>query len=201
VAVFFFPVHDDHLLMPIDPVQILWVNLVVAVTLALPLAFEAPEPDLMNRPPRAPGAPLLSRFILVRTALVAVLMTASAVGVFLYEYSTDVRLGHDPAAALAEAQTVAVTTIILFQAIYLLNCRSLTETAFRIGLFTNKHVYFGIATALALQLCLVYLPVLNRLFHTHPLDARDWIAPVVVALAGLPVISLEKRLWRRVPPD
>jgi magnesium-transporting ATPase (P-type) len=123
-------------------------------------------------------------------------MTASAIGLFFYEYLTDVRLGVDPAAALAESQTVAVTTIILFQAIYLLNCRSLTESIFRIGLFTNKQVYYGIATALVLQFCFVYLPPLNRLFRTHPLSAADWMAPTVVALAGLPIIAMEKRFWR-----
>jgi potassium/sodium efflux P-type ATPase len=196
VAVIAFPVQDGRLLMPIDPVQILWVNLVVAITLALPLAFEAPEPDLMKRPPRASDTPLLSGFLVARTFLVALLMAASAIGLFFYEYLTDVRLGIDPSAALAESQTVAVTTIILFQAIYLLNCRSLTESIFRIGLFTNKHVYYGIATAMALQLCFVYLPALNLLFRTHPLGAADWIAPTVVALMGLPIIAMEKRFWR-----
>jgi len=196
LAVVFFPVRDGNLLMPIDPVQILWVNLVVAITLALPLAFEAPEPDLMTRPPRAADAPLLSGFLIVRTFLVAALMTAGAITLFMYEFRTDVRLGIDPVVALAEAQTVAVTTIILFQAIYLLNCRSLTESLFRIGLFSNNHVYYGVAAALALHLLLVYLPPLNRLFHTHPLSAADWMAPSLVALAGLPVVAMEKRFWR-----
>jgi magnesium-transporting ATPase (P-type) len=196
LAVVAFPVQDGHLLMPIDPVQILWVNLVVAITLALPLAFEAPEPDLMRRPPRAPGAPLLSGFLVIRMFLVAGLMTASAIGLFWYEYLTDMRVGIDPVAALAESQTVAVTTIILFQAIYLLNCRSLTESIVRIGIFSNMHVYYGIATALVLQLAFVYLPPFNELFRTHPLSATDWIAPSLVALAGLPLIAMEKRFWR-----
>jgi magnesium-transporting ATPase (P-type) len=197
VAVMFFPVRDGHLLMPIDPVQILWVNLLVAITLALPLAFEAPEPDLMTRPPRATDAPLLSSFLVVRTVLVAAVMTASAVGLFLFEYSRDIEMGIGHARALAESQTVAVTTIILFQAIYLLNCRSLTESIFRIGLFSNMHVYYGIATALALQACLVYMRPFNVLFHTHPLSATDWIAPSVVALLGLPIVAIEKWFWRR----
>jgi len=55
VAVLFFPVTEGHLLMPIEPVPILWVNLVVTIALALPLAFEAHEPGLMERPPRPPG--------------------------------------------------------------------------------------------------------------------------------------------------
>lgn len=73
---------------------------------------------------------------------------------------------------------MVVTTIIVFQAMYLLNCRSFTDPVWRIGLFTNNCVYLGMAATMALQLCLVYLPPLNRLFHTHPLDAADWIAPV-----------------------
>ena len=197
VAVLFFPVAEGHLLMPIEPVQILWVNLVVAIALALPLAFEAHEPGLMQRPPRPPEEPLLSPFLLFRTFLVGALMSAGAVGLFLYEYNADLQDGVAPALALAESQTVAVTTIIVFQSIYLLNCRSLTESVFRIGLFSNPYVYFGIAATIGLQLGFVYLPFLNRLFHSHPLDATDWIAPIVVALVGLPAITLEKWFWRR----
>jgi magnesium-transporting ATPase (P-type) len=196
VAVLFFPIAGDRLLMPIEPVQILWVNLVVAVTLALPLAFEAKEPGLMSRPPRPPQTPLLSGFLVTRTVLVAALMTASAVALFLYEYTGDLRLGIDPVIALAESQTVAVTTIILFQAVYLLNCRSLTASVFHIGLFTNRYVYVGIAIALVLLVCFVYLAPLNRLFHTHPLSVTDWIAPIAVALVALPIVNLEKRFWR-----
>lgn len=73
---------------------------------------------------------------------------------------------------------------------------SLAACAAVIGLFSNRYVYFGIAATLALQLAFVYLPPLNRLFHTHPLEATDWIAPIVVALAGLPPITLEKWYWR-----
>lgn len=196
VAVLFFPVSEGHLLMPIEPVQILWVNLVVAIALALPLAFEAHEPGLMERPPRPPNEPLLGPFLIFRTFLVGAVMTAGAVGLFLYEYNADLADGIAPALARAESQTVAVTTIILFQSIYLLNCRSLTESVFRIGLFSNRYVFFGIAATLVLQLAFVYLPALNNLFHTHPLDAMDWIAPTVVAFAGLPLIMLEMWFWR-----
>lgn len=198
VAVLFFPVSDGRLLMPIEPVQILWVNLIVAVALALPLAFEAHEPGLMERPPRPTNEPLLSPFLIFRTFLVGALMTAGAVGLFLYEYSTDVGDGVAPELARAESQTVVVTSIILFQAIYLLNCRSLTESVFRIGLLSNPYVYFGIAATMGLQLGFIYLPPLNQLFHTHPLDAADWIAPTALALAGFAAISLEKWCWRRL---
>lgn len=197
VAVLFFPVTEGHLLMPIEPVQILWVNLVVAIALALPLAFEAREPDLMQRPPRPPDEPLLGSFLIVRTFFVGALMTAGAVGLFLYEYNADLTAGIAPEVARAESQTVAVTTIILFQILYLLNCRSLTESIFRIGLLSNRYVYWGIAATVGLQLGFVYLPVLNQLFHSHPLEPGDWIAPGAVAFAGFAAVALEKRLWRR----
>jgi len=194
-TVLFFPIIDGHLLMPIQPVQILWVNLVVAVALALPLAFEAQEPGLMERPPRPPNEPLLGPFLVLRTFLVATLMTAGAVGMFLYEYNADLRAGVPVELATAQAQTVTVTTIILFQALYLLNCRSHTQSIWRIGLFSNGWVYVGIGITLALQLAFVYLAPMNRLFHTEPLAATEWALCFAVALVGFLVISLEKRIW------
>jgi len=197
VAVLFFPVTDGHLLMPIEPVQILWVNLVVAIALALPLALEAREPGLMKRPPRPPKEPLLSRFLVVRTFLVGALMTGGAAGLFLLEYTADLSEGAAVELARGKAQTMAVTTIILFQMLYLLNCRSLTQTFWRIGLFGNLWVYLGIGVTLVLQLAFVYLEPLNQLFHTRPLDPADWLMSAGVAFAGFLIILLEKWLWRQ----
>lgn len=203
VAVLFFPVTDGHLLMPIEPVQILWVNLVVAIALALPLALEAREPGLMNRAPRPPKEPLLSPFLVFRTFLVAALMTAGAAGLFLFEYASDLSEGVAVELARGRAQSVAVTTIILFQMLYLLNCRSLSQTFWRIGLATNLWVYLGMAVTLILQLAFVYLEPLNQLFHTQPMDPGGWLMAAGAAFAGFLVILLEKWLWRQngTPPD
>ena len=195
-AVAFFPIVAGHPLLPMTPTQILWINLVATVALALPLAFEAMEPDLMRRPPRAPDAPVLSGFVLTRTALVALLMAAGAVGLFLYEYQAEIAKGVAADLALREAQTMAVTTVILFQIFYLLNCRSLRDSVLKIGLWSNPFVYAGIATLLALQAAFVYLPVMNTLFGTAPLNADALLKSVLVAAAVLPVISLEK-WWRQ----
>ncbi len=197
VAVLFFPVTDGHLLMPIEPVQILWVNLVVASALALPLAMEAREPGLMKRPPRSPKEPLLSRFLVVRTFLVGALMTGGAAGLFLLEYSADLSEGTAVEFARGKAQTMAVTTIILFQMLYLLNCRSLTRSFWRIGLFSNLWVYLGIGVTLVLQLAFVYLGPFNQLFHTRPLEAADWLMSAGVAFVGSLIILVEKWLWRQ----
>ena len=182
-----------ELLLPMAPAQLLWINLVAAVALALPLAFEAKEPDIMHRPPRDPGAPVLSGFIVIRTFVVAILMTAGAIGLFLYEFEAQGAAGPE---ALAKAQTMAVTTVIMFQIFYLLNCRSLRNSIWKIGVFSNKTVFIGIASILALQAMFIYAPFMHGIFASAPLAPGDVLASILVGAVILPVVGLEK-WWRR----
>jgi magnesium-transporting ATPase (P-type) len=199
-AVAFFPLAPiDGLqvpLLPMKPVQLLWINLVAAVALALPLAFEAKERDIMTRVPRGPHEPILNRFVLVRTVLVAVLMSAMAIGLFLWEYQRElVQASHE--VALREAQTMTVTAVIAFQAFYLLNCRSQRDSMFVIGMFSNPMVYLGLAAITLAQAALVYIPFMQRIFGTAALDGE---ALLVATLAGFmisPIIGLEKMLRSR----
>jgi Ca2+-transporting ATPase len=87
-----------------------------------------------------------------------------------------------------------VTTVILFQIFYLLNCRSLRDSVLTIGLWTNPTVYAGIAALLLLQLGFVYLPFMNEVFGSAPLALDAWLAAALVSAVVLPVISLEKRV-------
>ena len=204
-AVAFFPFVDvtyvidgvtqsvRELLLPMDPPQLLWINLVAAVTLALPLAFEAKEPDIMSRPPRDPGAPVLSGFIVMRTFVVAILMTAGAIGLFLYEFRD---AGAGGPEAIAKAQTMAVTTVVMFQIFYLLNCRSLRDSVRKIGLFGNQTVFAGIAAILALQAMFIYAPFMHAIFAAALLPLGDLLASILVGAVILSVVGLEKR-WRR----
>jgi Ca2+-transporting ATPase len=204
-AVAFFPFGDvtrvvdgaavtlRELLLPMTPAQLLWINLVAAVALALPLAFEAREPDVMRRPPRDPGAPVLSGFIVMRTLAVALLMAAGAVGLFLYEYAA----AGGSREALAKAQTMAVTTVVMFQIFYLLNCRSLRGSIVKIGLFSNATVFGGIAAILALQALFVYAPFMHAVFGSAPLPAEDVLASVLAGAVVLPLVGLEKWLRQR----
>jgi Ca2+-transporting ATPase len=172
------------------------------VALALPLAFEAREPNVMQRPPRSPQRPVLSRFVMVRTFVAAVLMTAGAVGLFLFEYWRELPLagtaGHEhlsEAIVIAEAQTMAVTTVIMFQIFYVLNCRSLRGTLREIGVFSNPLIFAGIGALLALQALFVYWPPLNQVFGSAPLKAADLLWATLAGAIILPVISIEK--WDR----
>ena len=192
LAVAFFPVTAaGQALLPITPVQILWINLVAAVALGLPLAFETKEPNIMSRPPLDPKRRILDRFLFLRTALVGLLMTAGAVGIFAWRYFGV------PGGGLAEAQTAAVTTVILFQIFYLFQCRSLGDSALKIGLFSNRWVYAGIGAILALQLGFVYLPFMNVLFGSAPVGLAGWGQALVVGALVLPVVGLEKALRKR----
>ena len=194
-AVAFFPISGGEALLPMRPVQILWINLVAAVALALPLALEAMEPRLMERPPRDPKAPVLSTFVIARTVVVALLMAAGAVGLFLLSYRTAAPADAAAASAYAQAQTEAVTTVILFQIFYLLNCRSLKASMFRIGLFSNLWIYAGIATVLILQIAFIYWPLMNSVFGSAPIDTSAWLRAAAVAVVIMPLIGLEK-WWR-----
>jgi len=208
-AVAFFPLVEKtvdgqvvkDLLLPMLPTQLLWINLVAAVALALPLAFEAKEPDVMNRPPRDPKEPVLNKIVVFRTFLAATLMTAGAVGLFLWRYELEmaarVTTGLTQAQIVSEAQTMAVTTVIMFQVFYMLNCRSLKDSVFRIGLFSNKSVFIGIGAVLALQALFIYAPPMQAIFSTFPLTAQSLLFSALAGAIILPVISVEKLIRNR----
>jgi Ca2+-transporting ATPase len=186
---------SGELLMPMLPTQLLWINLVASVALGLPLAFEAMEPNVMKRPPRDPNEPVLSKFVIFRTVMVALLMTIGAVGLFTYEYQASLQAGFESAKAISKAQTMAVTTVIMFQIFYMLNCRSLKDSIAKIGFFSNPTVFMGIGALILLQLAFIFLGPLQQVFSTAALDLRDIGLSVLVGTLILPVISVEK--WIR----
>ena len=197
-GILFFPFDpiDKALLLPMLPAQLLWINLVAAVTLALPLAFEAKEPDIMQRPPRNPEAPLFNAFVMSRVVLVSLLMTAGAIVLFHREYSQELLAGTAAATALAKAQTLAVSFVVLFQIFYMIHCRSLKDNLLKIGLFSNPAVFLGIAGILLLQVGLIYLPFMQAVFGTVPLGWPELALGTVAGFVIVPVITIEK--WLRL---
>ncbi len=207
-AMFFFPVVmvlglGTELLLPMAPSQILWINLVASVALSAPIAFEVLEISAMRRKPRPKSAPIFSPFIIFRTVIVAVVMATGTCALFLWEYSIRVGGIHDGieaglhAYALAEAQTMAVTTITLFQIFYLLHCRSLRDRLGSLGWFSNPTIWVGIIILLLLQVAFTYIPFMQTLFHSTSLDLWSWLRATLVAAIILPVISLEKWILNR----
>lgn len=191
-AVSFFPKVDGVLIRPMLPVQVLWINLITAVALTLPLALEAMEPDVMNRPPRDQKKPFLSAVLVLRMIIVALVMAGGTIGLFLWEYNNELEKGIDAARALAEAQTMAVTAMVFFQIFYLLNCRSLKYNVGAIGYFSNPFIYLGIFVVLLAQLFFVYAPIMNRGFSSLPLNLEAWTFSAAVAASILVVVGIEK---------
>jgi Ca2+-transporting ATPase len=197
LAVLFFPTTNGVALVAMLPVQVLWINLITAVALALPLAMEAMEPDIMRRPPRVPGKSIFTAFVTFRIIMVSLLMAGGTIGLFLWEYNTEIARGTDLALALSEAQTMAVTAMVLFQVFYLIECRSLKYSAINIGLFSNMSIYLGIGIVLLVQIAFVYLPFMNTIFKSSPLFLDAWLLSGTVAFSILIIIGIEKWIRRK----
>jgi len=175
--------------LPITPLQILWINMTTAVLLGLPLAFEPIERGIMRRAPRRLETPVLDAALIRRIVLVSLLLLGGSFGLFLRELAQ----GH----TLPEARTVAVNVFVMVEMFYLFNCRSLSRSFWRQGVFSNPWVWAGCASMLALQLLLTYLPALNEVFQTAPIGLAEWVE--IVAVAGLCtlLIGLEKKWANR----
>ena len=175
--------------LPLTPAQVLWINMVTAGTLGLALAFETPEEHIMLRKPRSPSEPLFTGFFIWRLILVSCLMMLSAVILFLYKLNSG--------ASLEVARTMAVNSIVLCEAVYLLNSRRLTRSVLDFeGLFGNRPALYTIAAAIGLQLLYIYWPPMHRLFGSEPLNAGEWALTLGAALVLFFVVEAEKWVLR-----
>ncbi len=172
--------------LPVLPVQLLWINMSTALLLGLMLVFEPKEEGIMARPPRDPAQPILTRLLIVRIVLVSAFIAAT--GMLLFEW--ELLLG----ATEAQARTVVVNVIVLIEAFYLLNCRSLTRPFFSLGLFSNPWVTGGIAATIVAQLLFTYAPFMHTLFHSAPIRGWTWLKIVGVGLLVFAVVEIKK--WR-----
>ncbi|WP_366658115.1 cation-transporting P-type ATPase [Fodinicurvata sp. EGI_FJ10296] len=177
--------------LPITPVQILWVNMITAVTLALTLAFEPAEADIMRRPPRPRAEPLLSRFLVWRIAFVSFLLLAGAFSLFVHQYQQGVDLD--------TARTVAVNALVVGQVVYLLNTRHMLMPSWTLeGLFGSKLCLAGIAAVLLLQMIFTYVPFMNYLFESGAMTSGQWGLVVAFGAALFLIVEAEKLLVRRI---
>ncbi len=175
--------------LPITPVQILWVNMITAVTLALALAFEPPEPGIMERPPRDPEEGLLNRFLLRRVAYVSVLVATGCLLLFQWEMGR----GTDPAVA----RTAVVNALVAAQLWYLFTCRYRWQAS--VGweaLVGNRAVLMAAGILLFFQGAFTYFPPMHLLFGSAPLPLESWGPIVLVGVVLYAAVELEKAAGR-----
>jgi magnesium-transporting ATPase (P-type) len=179
------------LALPVTAVQILWVNMVTTVTLAIALAFEPAESGVMQRPPRPPAEPLITRLVLARVVYVSVLVMGVTFAMFQWELGRGV--------ALEEARTAAVNMLVLAQIVYLFNSRRFVAHAFAPGMLTGNPIALWAALGLiALQMAFTYLPLMQSLFHTAPIGLEVWLRMVALAMLVFLLVEIEKAVLRRL---
>ncbi|MES9910879.1 MAG: cation-transporting P-type ATPase [Candidatus Sedimenticola sp. 4PFRAG1] len=174
---------------PLTPVQILWVNMITAVTLALALAFEPSEQGVMERTPRDPSEPVLKPLFLWRIAFVSVILMSGTFSLFVWEI--------DQGASIEQARTVAVNTLVMFEIFYLFNSRYIMAPVLnREGLLGNHYALMAIAILLFFQMAFTYFGPLQTLFGTAAIDAATWLKIVLVSSSVLFLVEAEKSLLR-----
>jgi P-type Ca2+ transporter type 2C len=166
--------------LPLTVMQILTIDLGTDMLPALGLGTEKPEKDIMNKPPRSQKEPLLNKKLITKAFLWYGLL-ASAASIISYFY-VNIQNGW-PAVPLAggtdpvyiKATTMTLAAIVFCQIGAVFNCRTEKQSVFKVGLFSNKQINFGIIFEIVLMVAIVYLPPLQSIFHTGPLNLSDWL--------------------------
>ncbi|MFI8729953.1 HAD-IC family P-type ATPase [Stutzerimonas kunmingensis] len=177
--------------LPITPVQVLWVNMVSSVALAMVLAFEPTEADVMQRPPRRPDEPMLSRFVIWRIFFVSALFLAGIFGMYQWMLTQG--------ATIEAARTVAVNTLVCMEVFYLFSVRYLKAPSFTVqGVKGTPRVLVAVFGVFALQLMFTYAPFMQSLFASEALPLATGVLVVLAGVAVLVILEIEKALLRRM---
>jgi len=179
-----------NLPLPITALQLLWINVIVDGPPALSLGVEKADKDIMQRPPRNPKEKVLKKDNLIYVLLVGIVMCIGTLSVFAWVYNNSLE-------NLGEARTAAFTTFVMFQLFNVFNCRSKTESIFKIGLFSNLFLIIAVLITLLIQITIVYVPFMQGIFNTVPLGLKEWIAIVLVSSSVFVLFELYKLFHRK----
>lgn len=175
--------------LPFLPAQILWLNVVTNGLQDVALAFEPGEPGVLRQPPRPRGEGILSRLLWERTLVAGLVMAAGTLFLFTWE------LTHS--GSLPKAQTVALTTMVLFQVFHVGNSRSEARSIFQMSPVSNRFLFIATGAALVVHIVALYLPPTQFILRVEPLDLAAWGRIVLVASSILVAMELHKLLRRR----
>lgn len=171
--------------LPFLPAQILWLNLVTEGIQHIALAFEPGEEGVINRRPRPPGEGVINRLLWERTIISGIVMTIGTLALFRRELN----LSDD----LVIAQTVALTTMVLYEAFQVFNARS-SRSIFRTNPFRNPFLFIATAAALALHIGALYFPPTQYVLRVEPLPLSTWLWIVPVGATIVIAMELHKLL-------
>lgn len=173
--------------LPITAVQILWVNLITAITLGLALAFEPSEPGTMRRPPRPRDEPLLGGALVWQMVLVSTFFLAAVFGMFFY--------ANDRGYPLQLAQTIAMNMLVVLQIIYLFFIRNIHGTSLTWAAAKGTRVvWISVVTVTLAQFAVTYLPPLQAIFGTAPVPLLDGMLIIAIGIVFFALIEIEKQM-------
>jgi Ca2+-transporting ATPase len=178
--------------LPLLATQLLWINMVTDGAPALALGVDPADPGLMNVPPRAKDEGVITRRMWLGIFFVGSIM---AIGT-LYVLDASLPGGLvEGSGNMRYAQTMAFTTLMMFQLFNVFNARS-DERSARVGLFANAWLWAAVSLSLALHVAVIYTPFLQQAFSTTPLAAGDWLRCTLVASSVLWLRELMKAVRR-----
>lgn len=173
--------------IPYIPAQILWLNLVTNGLQDVALAFEPAEKGVTARPPRNPKEGILTSLMVQRTVFMGIVLAAGTVFMFTFHLNAGASLEH--------ARSIALTTMVFSQFYQALNCRSETQSIFRMNPLHNPFLFFSMIAAFFAQLAVIYVPALQWIFRTEPLTMSEWMQ--ILLVSATIIIAVEGDKWMR----
>jgi len=183
--------------LPLEPIQILWVNLFDSVFLTMPLMMEPKDKGLLQAAPRDPKEKIANRLFLERVGLVSVIMALT--GFIIFWNFGHLALGSSNIdIVLTQAQTAALMSVVMVHIGYIMTARSTFGSAFTFSPFSNKWILGGIAITIIVDLMIVYVPFMNNIFRTAAFPT-DWWPYILLGLpVGFLIPELEKLVRRQL---
>lgn len=175
--------------IPYVPAQLLWINLVTNGLQDVALAFEPGEKGVTDRPPRNPKEPIMSRVLIERTVMVAFLISAGVVYIFMNAL--------DNGESLQKARSLAVTTMVFFQFFQAWNSRSELQSVFRLNPLSNPFLFYSMLAAFFAQLAVLYVPALQWTFRTEPISFAEWMKIIAVSASVVVLVEIDKWIRKR----
>lgn len=175
------------LTLPISSIQILWINLITAITLGIALAFEPTEASTMLHPPRPRNEPLLGGVLVWHIVLVSILFLCGVYGI--YSYAID--RGH----SLELARTLALNTLVVMEIFHLFFIRNFYSTSLTWKAVRGTKVVWTVVTIITVaQFAITYLPSLQAVFATESVPLWDGLLVIAIGVALFAIIETEKQI-------
>ena len=170
--------------LPILPLQILWINMSTAIFLGLMLVFEASEINIMDRAPRDPKEPIMTKVMVTQMLVVGFYMLVTSYAMFSYMLT----IGH----SIEYARTVAVNIFVFIEIFYLFSCKQLELSVFKTNLLDNKFLLLGVGFMVLLQLLFTHTTFMNNVFKSEPLELTTWLAIITISFCVVLVVEIKK---------